>query len=146
MSNPTLEVYYAPGAHPLKRGSKEAAGLDLSSNNLSLITLYPGDRCAVPTGVHVKIPKGYYGRVAPRSGLAFKYGIDVLAGVIDSDYRGEIKVILLNTSDTSFDIEYGDRIAQLIIEKIAIPDVLVVGNLDDLEASERGSNGFGSTG
>ena len=149
MSNtPTLEVFYAEGAHALQRGSEESAGLDISAKFTTMggVSLASGERFAVPTGVHVKIPKGYYGRIAPRSGLAYKYGIDVLAGVIDSDYRGEIKVIVLNTGEAYFDIEDGDRIAQLIIEKIAIPDLFVVGHIDDLGSTDRGEKGFGSTG
>ncbi len=146
--NPTLEVFYDAGAHALKRGSEESAGLDISADvKMGGSLLIPaGGRLAIPTGVYVKIPKGHYGRVAPRSGLAFKYGIDVLAGVIDSDYRGEIKVILLNTSDVEYEVEDGERIAQLIIEKIAIPDLFVVGHIDDLGSTERGEKGFGSTG
>lgn len=83
------------------------------------------------------------GRVAPRSGLAAKHSIDVGAGVIDADYRGEVKVILFNLSDTDFAVKEGDRIAQLIIERIYTPDVVVV---EKLEESVRGAGGFGSTG
>lgn len=83
------------------------------------------------------------GRVAPRSGLAAKHGIDTLAGVIDADYRGQVGVILANLSDTDFEIKIGDRIAQLIVEKIAMPEVVVV---EKLEESVRGAGGFGSTG
>merc|ERR1719319_237928 len=89
------------------------------------------------------IPHGTYARLAPRSGLAWKHGIDVFAGVIDADYRGEVKVILYNTQDEAFTVKTGDRIAQLILEQIATPEVAVV---EDLEASVRGSGGFGSTG
>jgi len=83
------------------------------------------------------------GRVAPRSGLAYKHGIDTLAGVIDADYRGPVGVILANLSDTDFAVKVGDRIAQLVVEKIVMPDVVVV---NELEASVRGAGGFGSTG
>jgi dUTP pyrophosphatase len=83
------------------------------------------------------------GRVAPRSGLAYKHGIDTLAGVIDADYRGPVGVILANLSDTDFEVKIGDRIAQLVVEKIAMPNVVVV---DALEESVRGAGGFGSTG
>lgn len=89
------------------------------------------------------MPSGTYGRVAPRSGLAAKSGIDVGAGVIDADYRGELKVVLFNHSDENVDIKPGDRIAQLVLERIARPSVADVADLDD---TERASGGFGSTG
>lgn len=150
---PLLQIFQATKTSTLpSRGSAQAAGLDLSADIPNEVTglrkkrLLPGQRAAIDTGIKVAIPEGYYGRVAPRSGLAFKHGIDVLAGVIDSDYRGELKVILLNTGDEDVVIEHGERIAQLIIEKIAIPDIIVVGNEDDLSLTGRGENGFGSTG
>jgi dUTP pyrophosphatase len=83
------------------------------------------------------------GRVAPRSGLAHKHGIDTLAGVIDADYRGPVGVILANLSDNDFEVKVGDRIAQLIVEKIVMPEIVVV---QKLEESVRGAGGFGSTG
>ena len=89
------------------------------------------------------IPEGHYGRVAPRSGLAVKNFIDVGAGVIDCDYRGALGVVLFNHSADDFHIKPGDRIAQLIIEKISTPDVVEV---DDLDETARGAGGFGSTG
>ena len=85
----------------------------------------------------------YYGRIAPRSGLAYKYGVDILAGVCDSDYRGEIKVIMVNHGRECFRYSKGDRIAQLIIEKITTPPVEVV---EELDSTERGEGGLGSTG
>lgn len=150
---PLLQIFQATETSTLpSRGSAQAAGLDLSADipndfpGLRKKRLLPGQRAAIDTGIKVAIPEGFYGRVAPRSGLAFKHGIDVLAGVIDSDYRGELKVILLNTGDEDVVIEHGERIAQLIIEKIAFPDIIVVGNEDDLSLTGRGENGFGSTG
>lgn len=83
------------------------------------------------------------GRVAPRSGLAYKHGIDTMAGVIDADYRGPVGVILANLSETDFPVKIGDRIAQLIVERVVMPDVVVV---DQLEDTVRGAGGFGSTG
>lgn len=128
-------------------GSDKAAGMDLYADMTTMPfnrrTLAPGERCAVPTGVSVAIPEGYYGRIAPRSGLAFKNGVDVLAGVIDNDYRGEIKAILVNLGDEDFVIMHGDRTAQMIITPYAAAQVEVVDNLDD---TQRGSGGFGSTG
>lgn len=123
------------------RGSELAAGYDLSS--IVDIVVPSLGRVAVSTGIAVKVPVGTYGRIAPRSGLAFKHGIDVLAGVVDADYRAEVKVILYNTSGVDYEIKKGDRIAQLVIEKIEMLDVAVV---DELDQTERGDGGFGSTG
>jgi dUTP pyrophosphatase len=123
------------------RATEGSAGYDLSSAVDAVIP--PNGRLAVSTGISIGLPEGTYGRVAPRSGLAFKYGIDVLAGVIDFDYRGEVKCILYNSGDQHFFIKTGDRIAQLIIEKIETPDVAVVLEIDD---TARGAGGFGSTG
>jgi deoxyuridine 5'-triphosphate nucleotidohydrolase len=95
------------------------------------------------TDIAIAVPLGTYGRVAPRSGLALKHGIDVGAGVIDEDYRGNVGVILFNHSDVDFIVAAGDRVAQLILEKIETPDVEVV---DDLSETVRGGGGFGSTG
>ncbi|GMM49182.1 bifunctional dITP/dUTP diphosphatase [Starmerella bacillaris] len=123
------------------RGSALSAGYDLYSS-ASAVILARG-RGVVPTGLKISIPEGTYARVAPRSGLAVKHGIDTGAGVVDADYRGEVGVVLFNNSDEDFVIEEGDRIAQLIIEKIWTGDVEVA---TELESSERGSGGFGSTG
>lgn len=97
----------------------------------------------IKTDIATAIPSGYYGRVAPRSGLAWKNSIDVGAGVIDEDYRGNVGVILFNHSDVDFKVARGDRIAQLLLEKIITPEVVVV---DELVDTERGDGGFGSTG
>lgn len=107
------------------------------------IAIKAGKRALIKTGVRASIKYGRYGRIAPRSGLAYKNGIDVLAGVIDSDYRGDIGVILLNTGDSDFVIKDGDRIAQIIIEKI---DVSLLSVVKDLSDTDRGEGGFGSTG
>ncbi len=120
------------------------AGLDLRSTEH--LILEPGQRALVPCGISVAIPEGYAGLVVPRSGLAAKHGISIVnaPGLIDSGYRGEIKAILLNTDlESSFEIQRGDRIAQLVI--IAVPKVNLV-SCEDLESSERSSGGFGSTG
>lgn len=97
----------------------------------------------VATDLAVAVPPGTYGRIAPRSGLAAKHMIDTGAGVIDADYRGEIKILLFNHSEVDFPISEGDRIAQLVLEKIVTPEVQEV---DNLEESVRGTGGFGSTG
>jgi dUTP pyrophosphatase len=130
-----------PAAKIPRRESHGAAGYDLSS--AVDVTIPPGSRAVVSTGIAIAVPEGTYGRVAPRSGLAAKHGIDVLAGVIDEDYRGEVGVILLNTDSTAFSIAAGDRIAQLVLEKIETPLVAVV---TDLGSTARGGGGFGSTG
>ncbi|CAG7732691.1 unnamed protein product [Allacma fusca] len=123
------------------RGSKLAAGYDLKS--AYKVTVPARGSALVKTDIQIQLPSGTYGRVAPRSGLALKNKIDVGAGVIDQDYRGNVGVILFNHGDVDFEVEVGDRIAQLICEKIAYPDAVEVENLDD---SERGAGGFGSTG
>lgn len=113
--------------------------------------MYSSESCVVPangkalvaTDVAMAIPPYCYGRVAPRSGLASKHSIHVGAGVIDSDYRGAVSVLLFNLSTEPFTINTGDRIAQLIIERIHLPETVVV---DDLDATVRGESGFGSTG
>lgn len=118
------------------------AGYDLFSTSAKTI-IEPGDRAGFNTGVAVAIPDGYVGYVKPRSGLAANYGIDVLAGVIDSGYRGEVRVILLNTGKVPADIGNGDKIAQLVVQPVASVQFTVVEALED---SERGDGGFGSTG
>ena len=143
-----------------KRGSAEAAGMDLYADFVPLMVqqefpesiAYIGDnsvavkplaRVVIPTGWSLMVPKGTYGRVAPRSGLAVKVGVDTLAGVIDRDYRGELKVCLINLGTEMWEIKNGDRIAQLVLEKIVTKDGVEVAELPD---TERGAGGYGSTG
>lgn len=124
------------------RANPSDAGADLCS--VEDFVLNPLERKAIATGISVEIPEGYYGRIAPRSGLAYKNGLDVLAGVVDSSYRGEIKVILFNTDkENSFEIKMGDRIAQLIIEDHFNFEFEIS---EDLSYTHRGEGGFGSTG
>jgi len=123
------------------RGSPSSAGLDIYS--LEDLTIGPRERSLARTGLAVAIPEGFYGRVAPRSGLAVKQGLDVLAGVIDSDYRGELLCLLYNTSDQPIDLPAQSKICQLIIEKIATTEPAWS---DDLSETARGAGGFGSTG
>ncbi|KAH9652165.1 Deoxyuridine 5'-triphosphate nucleotidohydrolase [Citrus sinensis] len=124
-----------------KRGSPLAAGYDLSSSTETKVPAR--GKVLVPTDLSIAIPEGTYAHIAPRSGLAWKHSMDVGAGVIDADYRGPVGVILFNHSDVDFEVKRGDRIAQLIIEKIVTPDVLEVQHLD---STVRGEGGFGSTG
>lgn len=120
-----------------------AAGMDVVS--AETVTIAPGGRQAVPTGFACAIPEGYEIQVRPRSGLAFKHGITVpnTPGTIDSDYRGEVKVLLINHGDSDFAIARGDRIAQLVIAPVTRARFTEVADLDD---TARGSGGFGSTG
>jgi dUTP pyrophosphatase len=122
-----------------------SAGLDLRADLEEPINLKPMQRILVPTGLFMELPEGYEAQIRPRSGLAFKHGITVLnsPGTIDADYRGEIKILLVNLSDESFLIASGERVAQMIIAKHEQIDWELVESLED---SERSAGGFGSTG
>jgi dUTP pyrophosphatase len=122
-----------------------SAGLDIRANLSESITLSPLERAMVPTGLYVELPEGYEMQIRPRSGLAAKHGITVLnsPGTIDADYRGEIKVILVNLSNTPFTIEPGERIAQMIVASYEQVEWQAV---ESLSETERGAGGFGSTG
>ena len=156
-----MEIKYSklhPHAKEPFRANTSDAGYDLFSTDY--VTLEPFQRKLISTGINIEIPEGFYGRVAPRSGLACKKGIDVMAGVIDSGYRGEIKVLLINFnfegynltpnafeamfgSANKMEIKQGDRIAQLIIEKCHAIEWKPMKTLED---SQRGEQGFGSSG
>jgi len=123
------------------RGSAHAAGLDLYS--IEELTIEPKQRVLARTGLAVAVPEGYYGRIAPRSGLALRTGLDVLSGVIDADYRGEIGCLLYNTGDETITLPAQSKICQLIIEKIITPEAVWA---DEINETDRGSGGFGSTG
>lgn len=123
------------------RGSANAAGYDLFASQEVVIPAHT--QKLVPTGIAMRLPEGTYGRIAPRSGLAVKNAVNVHAGVIDRDYRGEVKGVLINHGDQEVTVKQGDRFAQLVVEKIAEPPVREVAQLDD---TERGTGGFGSTG
>lgn len=123
------------------RQTKGAAGYDLFSDED--MDIHPQQAHVVMTNIRIQLPSFTYGRIAPRSGLAALEGVDVLAGVIDEDYRGSINVILIKHSPGIFSIKKGMRIAQLIIERIALPEIEEVGHLSE---TKRGVNGFGSTG
>ena len=132
--------------HPLPAYDTIAsAGLDLRASLNEAITLKPLERTLIPTGLFIELPVGFEAQVRPRSGLAFKYGIGVLnsPGTIDADYRGEIKVILVNLSNEAFTIEDGERIAQMVIASHEQAEWIEV---KELNPSERGAGGFGSTG
>ena len=122
-----------------------ASGLDLSANLEKNIVLKPGEKCLVPTGIAVTIPNEYEFQIRPRSGLAMKNSITVLntPGTIDADYRGEIKVIIINLGNKNFEVTNGTRIAQMVLCPISKAKLLEV---DDLDNTTRGDGGFGSTG
>ena len=123
------------------RGSGGAVGYDLYSTDEVVVP--PTHRALVGTSVAIVLPPGVYGRVAPRSGLAVKHGIQVGAGVVDPDYTGEVKVVLFNHGDKDFEVKKGDRIAQLVLERCETPPVEEVGTVEE---TDRGAGGFGSTG
>jgi dUTP pyrophosphatase len=127
--------------------SESAAGLDLAAclEAERPLLLEPGERALVSTGIAVAIAPGYEGQVRPRSGLAHRHGISIVnaPGTIDADYRGELKVILVNLGDEPFEVVHGQRVAQLVIAPVA---VVPVEEVDELPPAERGERGFGSTG
>lgn len=144
----TVEIRFKrihPGAQVPAYQSAEAAGMDLHACLDAPVTLQPGDLARIPLGFIMAIPKGHEGQVRPRSGLAAKFGVTVpnAPGTIDSDYRGEAMVALINLGRAAFTVEHGMRIAQLIVAPVLHVQVREV---DELDATQRGSGGFGSTG
>ena len=132
--------------HDLPKYETEAsAGMDLRAALDAPVVLKPFERKLIPTGLYIELPIGYEAQVRPRSGLAIKHGITVLntPGTIDADYRGEIKVILINLSDQPYEVNDGDRIAQMIISEHAQAELVQV---DELSETKRGKGGFGHTG
>jgi dUTP pyrophosphatase len=125
--------------------TSSAAGMDLHAAIDGELVIRPLERKLVPTGVSVAIPEGFEGQVRPRSGLAWRHGVTVLnsPGTIDADYRGELKVLLINLSDAPFHLTRGERIAQLVICPVARAELVVVTELDE---TARGAGGYGSTG
>ena len=123
------------------RSHPSDAGLDIFA--VEHATLRPGVHAVLPTGLHIEVPEGCVGLIWPRSGLAAKHGIDTLAGVVDASYRGEIKVSIINHGHDDLEIKPGDRIAQLLIQPVALINCVQV---DDLSDTDRGMNGFGSSG
>lgn len=125
--------------------TEHSAGMDLRANIDTAIVVAPLERVLVPTGLHIQLPTGYEAQIRPRSGLAVKHGIGIVnsPGTIDADYRGEIRIILVNLSNEPFSLNPGERIAQMVISKYEKATWL---ECDSLDESERGSGGFGSTG
>lgn len=146
----TVEIQRLPHAEGLALPayqSAHAAGLDLLAAvpEGEPLTMQPGQRALVPTGLMIAVPPGHEAQVRPRSGLAFKHGVTVLnsPGTVDADYRGEVSVLLINHGDEPFTIRRGERIAQLVIAAVTQANLVVVASLS---STDRGSGGFGSTG
>lgn len=134
------------GRQPLPAyATAQSAGMDLRANIPESITLQPLERRLIPTGLHIALPEGYEAQVRPRSGLALKHGITVLnsPGTIDSDYRGELMVLLINLSQDPFTVNDGERIAQLVIAR---HEQAVLTAVEMLDETERGAGGYGHTG
>jgi len=143
-----VQIQRLPGSRDLElpvRASEQAAGVDLYAAIEAPLTLEPGQRALVPTGIAVALPAGYEGQVRPRSGLAVKRGITLVnsPGTIDADYRGEIKVILINLGAEPVTFTRGDRVAQLVVQRLPNIEWEAV---DELAATRRGAGGFGHTG
>lgn len=148
MDEVTLHVRRLPHGSGLplpEQASRGSAGLDLRAAVPEDIVLDPGGRTLVPTGLVLELPEGWEGQIRPRSGLAIRHGISLLnsPGTIDSDYRGEVMVVLANLGGEPFTIRRGDRIAQLVVSAVARVEVR---EASDLNSTDRGSGGFGSTG
>lgn len=136
---------HADGLNLPKYATELSAGVDLEAAVDAPVTLKPGERQLIPTGLSIALPEGYEAQIRPRSGLAFKNGVTVLnsPGTIDADYRGEVKVILANLGQDAFTVERGMRIAQMVIAQYSRVSFNVV---DQLDETARGAGGFGSTG
>jgi len=148
--NEKIKVYFQrlEGALDVELPSYEtsgSAGMDIRSANREPIDLLPGQRILIPTGFKMALPDGYEAQIRPRSGLAFKNGITMLnsPGTIDSDYRGEVKVLAINHGEHSFLINFGDRIAQMVIAPVI---QISIEETPELPSTQRGIGGFGSTG
>ncbi|CAI8433985.1 MAG: Deoxyuridine 5'-triphosphate nucleotidohydrolase [Cryomorphaceae bacterium] len=140
-----INVKYT-GKHELPQfETAQSAGMDLRANLDTPVELQPGDRALIPTGIHLALPDGYEAQIRPRSGLAYKHGVTVLnsPGTIDADYRGDVGVLLINHGKEAFVIEDGMRVAQMVIARYSQFDWNLV---SDLDATQRGAGGFGSTG
>ncbi|WP_316811327.1 dUTP diphosphatase [Pedobacter heparinus] len=132
--------------HPLPQyETAHAAGMDLRAFVETEITIKPLQRVLVPTGLYIELPVGYEAQIRPRSGLAYKHGISIVnaPGTIDADYRGELKVLLVNLSDTDFVVNNGDRIAQMVIAR---HETAVWNAVEELNDTDRGAGGYGHTG
>lgn len=145
MNKVTIKVVNTGNQELPKYQTPQSAGMDLRADIVETIKLKPLERKLIPTGLHIQLPDGYEAQVRPRSGLALKYGITVLntPGTIESDFTGNIGVVLINLSDVPFTISPSDRIAQLVISPVVQAELVEV---KELEETERGNGGFGHTG
>lgn len=145
-----MKVYlYNKSSNPIPEyATIGSAGVDLHADLSSEMVIEPGKRALVPTGIHLELPHGIEAQIRGRSGLAIKKGVGLANGIgtIDSDYRGEIKVILINWGDEPFVIHHGDRIAQMVFAKYEQPEFVEVKSLEALSETERGEGGFGHSG
>ena len=145
VTNPKIVKRFEDSIVPT-RGSKDAAGLDLYAHDPA--TIKPGETVKIDTGISIELPRGTFGAIFARSGLATKQGLrpSNCVGVVDADYRGAVIVALHNDSNETRDIAKGDRIAQLVVIPYYIPFFEITDNVEDMSETERGANGFGSTG
>lgn len=145
MNKVTVKVVNTGKQELPKYQTPQSAGMDLRADIDEPITLHPFERCLIPTGLHIALPEGLEAQVRPRSGLALKHGITVLntPGTVDADYRGEIKVLLINLSQEEFVIDKSERIAQLVIARHEQADLIEVETLDE---TERAGEGWGHSG
>ncbi|MBN9352266.1 MAG: dUTP diphosphatase [Chitinophagaceae bacterium] len=141
----TIKIINRSGNPDPEYATPGSSGMDLRADIEQPLILKPLERRMIPTGIFLEIPDGYEVQVRPRSGMAWKYGLTCLnsPGTVDSDYRGELKVIIVNLSDTPHEIQNGDRIAQMVVSKV---EKAVLVHSDDLASTERGSGGFGHSG
>ncbi len=144
----TCKIYNASDNALPAYESQLAAGMDLRANLPEPIILQPGERKLVPTGLFIELPEDCEAQIRPRSGLAMKHGITVLnsPGTIDPDYRGEVKVLLINHSTEPFEIRHGERIAQMVVAKFQQVTLQEVASVEELSNTERGAGGFGHSG
>ncbi len=148
MGKHICKVYNASSNALPSYESEQAAGLDLRANLTENMVLHPGQRALVPTGLYIELPPRCEAQVRPRSGLALKHGITVLnsPGTIDPDYRGELKVLLVNLSQEPFEIRHGERIAQMVVSPFMQVQPVAVQSPEELSETERGAGGFGHSG
>ena len=144
----TVKIYNQSKNELPAYASAYAAGMDLRADLPEPVVLHPFERKLIPTGLFIELPTDCEAQIRPRSGLALKQGITILntPGTIDADYRGEIRVILINLSQESFEIQPGERIAQMVISRFQQVELVEVGSLEELSDTERGTGGFGHSG
>jgi dUTP pyrophosphatase len=143
-----LRILMAPGMEVPRYATEGSAGFDLCARLDEPLTVAPGERVSIPTGLHVALPRGHEMQVRSRSGLASKHGIVMVNGLgtVDEDYRGEVRAVLVNHGREPYTIQPGDRIAQAVVAPVTRVDMQPVASLDELGTTERGAGGFGSTG